>query len=205
MSQDMSSKMFIIVASVILITMAVAIVLSILTQLPGYEDNHPPPPSPPPSKPYTLRVEVWVDKGCGATYFLGEDIVIYFRANKDAMLSLVDDYQWGKRVLFNGMVRKGKIYTYRDNIMLPSSYRRFSLYALEEKGRRAYDECMITIASKPPSCHPSYPDFCIPPPPPDLDCKDIPREKWNFRVRWDVPDPDPHHFDRDMDGIGCET
>jgi len=34
-------------------------------------------------------------------------------------------------------------------------------------------------------CHPSYPDFCIPPPPPDLDCKDIPYR--NFRVRWDVP------------------
>jgi len=25
----------------------------------------------------------------------------------------------------------------------------------------------------------------------------------NFRVRWDVPDPDPHHFDGDKDGIGC--
>ncbi|HZR94064.1 MAG TPA: thermonuclease family protein, partial [Gaiellaceae bacterium] len=29
-------------------------------------------------------------------------------------------------------------------------------------------------------CDPSYPDFCIPPPPPDLDCKDIAQK--NFRV-----------------------
>jgi hypothetical protein len=60
--------------------------------------------------------------------------------------------------------------------------------------------------SPPPStgnCAPSYPDVCIPPPPPDLDCKDIPYR--NFRVIYTVPDPDPHHFDGDHDGIGCES
>jgi len=50
----------------------------------------------------------------------------------------------------------------------------------------------------PARCHPSYPDVCIPPPPPDLDCRDIPYRR--FRV---LP-PDPHRFDRDGDGIGCE-
>ncbi len=49
-----------------------------------------------------------------------------------------------------------------------------------------------------PNCDPSYPDVCIPPPPPDLDCKDIPYRR--FRV---LP-PDPHRFDGDHDGIGCE-
>ena len=49
------------------------------------------------------------------------------------------------------------------------------------------------------NCDPSYPDVCIPPPPPDLDCGDIPHR--NFRV---LP-PDPHRFDTDRDGIGCET
>ncbi len=48
-------------------------------------------------------------------------------------------------------------------------------------------------------CDPSYPTVCIPPPPPDLDCKDIPYR--NFQV---LP-PDPHRFDGDHDGIGCET
>jgi micrococcal nuclease len=47
-------------------------------------------------------------------------------------------------------------------------------------------------------CDPSYPDVCIPPPPPDLDCSDIPYRR--FRV---LP-PDPHGFDRNGDGIGCE-
>ncbi len=48
------------------------------------------------------------------------------------------------------------------------------------------------------TCHPSYPTVCIPPPPPDLDCPDIPYT--NFRVVGD----DPHRFDGDNDGIGCE-
>jgi Divergent InlB B-repeat domain len=52
-------------------------------------------------------------------------------------------------------------------------------------------------------CAASYPTVCIPPPPPDLDCGDISYR--NFTVLWNVPDPDPHHFDGDHDGIGCET
>ncbi len=49
------------------------------------------------------------------------------------------------------------------------------------------------------NCDPSYPDFCIPSPPPDLDCKDIQQK------RFTVLEPDPHRFDGDKDGIGCES
>ncbi len=52
-------------------------------------------------------------------------------------------------------------------------------------------------------CAASYPDCCIPPPPPDLNCADVAPHK-NFTVLWNVPDPDPHHFDANKDGIGCE-
>jgi hypothetical protein len=48
------------------------------------------------------------------------------------------------------------------------------------------------------ACDPAYPDFCLPAGPPDLNCSDIPMV--NFRVKW----PDPHGFDADHDGIGCE-
>ncbi|MDX1596516.1 MAG: hypothetical protein R3327_06195 [Nitrosopumilaceae archaeon] len=47
-------------------------------------------------------------------------------------------------------------------------------------------------------CDMSYPDVCIPSPPPDLDCTDISYR--NFKVL----SPDPHRFDGDKDGIGCE-
>jgi micrococcal nuclease len=49
------------------------------------------------------------------------------------------------------------------------------------------------------SCDSSYPGVCIPPAPPDLDCGDVGHR--NFRV---LP-PDPHRFDGNHDGIGCET
>ena len=47
----------------------------------------------------------------------------------------------------------------------------------------------------------SYPDrdICIPLYPPDLNCPDIPYK--NFKVTGS----DPHGFDRDNDGIGCES
>jgi len=48
------------------------------------------------------------------------------------------------------------------------------------------------------NCDPSYPDFCISPPPPDLDCGDITQKSFT------VLPPDPHRFDGDKDGIGCE-
>ncbi len=48
------------------------------------------------------------------------------------------------------------------------------------------------------NCDSSYPDVCIPPWPPDLNCADV--RYVNFRV---LPD-DPHGFDGDNDGIGCE-
>ena len=50
-------------------------------------------------------------------------------------------------------------------------------------------------------CDPAYPDedVCIPPPPPDLDCGDIDYQDFT------VEEPDPHRFDGDDDGIGCES
>lgn len=47
-------------------------------------------------------------------------------------------------------------------------------------------------------CDPSYPTVCIPPPPPDLDCRDVPYRDFPVRA------PDPHHFDGEGDGRGCE-
>jgi micrococcal nuclease len=48
-------------------------------------------------------------------------------------------------------------------------------------------------------CDPSYPDVCIPPYPPDLNCGDISDK--GFKVQGS----DPHGFDGDADGVGCES
>ena len=48
-------------------------------------------------------------------------------------------------------------------------------------------------------CDPAYPDVCIPSPPPDLNCPDV--DEQDFAVKGD----DPHGFDADGDGVGCES
>ncbi len=48
------------------------------------------------------------------------------------------------------------------------------------------------------ACDPAYPDSCIPPAPPDLDCADIPDRDFAVLA------PDPHNFDGGGDGRGCE-
>ena len=71
---------------------------------------------------------------------------------------------------------------------------------LEEcQHHKSYESKQPTSTGEKQDCNPSYPDFCIPPPPPDLDCKDIPQK------RFTVLQPDPHRFDGDKDGIGCES
>jgi micrococcal nuclease len=56
-----------------------------------------------------------------------------------------------------------------------------------------------TTEKKQGNCDPSYPDVCIPPPPPDLDCSDISQK--DFKVNGS----DPHRFDNNNDGTGCES
>lgn len=50
------------------------------------------------------------------------------------------------------------------------------------------------------TCHPAYPDDCIPSPPPDLDCAQMKR-----KVRVDHSHGDPHRLDANKDGWGCES
>ena len=50
-----------------------------------------------------------------------------------------------------------------------------------------------------PHCDPAYLGVCIPSPPPDLSCEDV-----EFRGFVALP-PDPHGFDRNQNGIGCES
>ena len=53
----------------------------------------------------------------------------------------------------------------------------------------------------PPSggCDPSYPTLCIPPGSADIDCPEI------GATDFPVYQPDPHGFDGDGDGVGCES
>ena len=56
----------------------------------------------------------------------------------------------------------------------------------------------VGIAATTSQCEAAYPDICIPLGSPDIDCGQISDR------RFTVLPPDPHNFDSDMDGIGCE-
>ena len=80
-------------------------------------------------------------------------------------------------------------------------------YHPREPAYIAADSATATISCPAPApappgaggCDPAYPGVCIPPGPPDLDCGQITER--HFQV---LP-PDPHRFDGDGDGIGCES
>ena len=58
--------------------------------------------------------------------------------------------------------------------------------------------CTASTQSPRSQCEASYPNICIPIGSPDLDCGEVPYS--NIRVVGD----DPHGFDGDGDGVGCE-
>lgn len=77
--------------------------------------------------------------------------------------------------------------------------------AARESGAGLWGPTLTPTSTPPPApppagnCDSSYPTVCIPPYPPDLDCGDI-----TYR-RFQVLAPDPHGFDGDHDGVGCEN
>ena len=113
-----------------------------------------------------------------------------------AYVWIVNGPDLGYQELARGYAR---VYIYDRPFKRLAAYQR-----AEEIGRDRTDSiwrACSTAPAPPPAknCDPSYPTVCIPPPPPDLDCADIPYK--DFKV---LP-PDPHHFDGDHDGIGCES
>jgi endonuclease YncB( thermonuclease family) len=128
-----------------------------------------------------------------------------------AYVALPNGMDLGRQLIALGFAR---VYVYRRPFQRLSSYR-----AAENTARTGLRGLWTSCTSQPPpppppgppppapppggNCHASYPAVCIPPPPPDLDCGQISAR--NFQVRHDVPDPDPHRFDGERDGVGCET
>jgi micrococcal nuclease len=114
-------------------------------------------------------------------------------------------YAWirGQRDLGYQLLQRGlaRVYVYDRPFGRLPAYR-----AAEAAGHRASPSIWRSCAAPAPApapvaggrCDPSYPGVCIPPPPPDLDCKHVPHNGFT------VVGADPHRFDGDGDGVGCE-
>src|SRR5215216_4272042 len=89
----------------------------------------------------------------------------------------------GFRLLAGG---HGRVYVYDRPFERLPAYRR-----AEQQGRPHRPACEAAPKPRAAVCDPSYPDVCIAPAPPDLDCAEVPYRR--FRV---LP-PDQHGFDGD--------
>jgi endonuclease YncB( thermonuclease family) len=108
-----------------------------------------------------------------------------------AYVWLPGGHDLGLQLLKNGVAR---VYVYDRPFVRLAVYNRAER-AAKKSPNSLWRRCAARHTGR---CDPSYPDVCIPPPPPDLDCSDIPYR--NFRV----VGRDPHHFDGNHNGIGCE-
>jgi micrococcal nuclease len=119
-------------------------------------------------------------------------------------------YVWlpDSRMVNEVLVAEGyaQVTTYPPDVRYTDRFRDAQRQA-REANKGLWGKCTAPTPTQPPGntggpstrCDPAYPTVCIPPFPPDLDCGEIP-----YR-RFKVLPPDPHGFDRDRDGTGCES
>jgi micrococcal nuclease len=131
----------------------------------------------------------------------GERVRLEFDEELEDRFGRTLAYVWSNDKLFNRvLVARG----FATVTIFPPNDRYETRLERAERNARQHDrglwgECKAGGGGEEPGCDPAYPTVCIPPPPPDLDCADV--SYTNFEVK----SPDPHGFDGDDDGIGCET
>ncbi len=157
--------------------------------------------APEPGQPFAVEAAAFVRTRLpvGRTVWLESDVQSHDRyARRLAYVwttrPLRGDPLEVRRAMLNAMLL---LEGYAVLLTVPPNVRYVDLFRTFQQEARAAGRGVWAPAAR-TECDPAYPDVCIPPPPPDLDCPDIPYRR--FRV---LP-PDPHRFDGDHDGIGCE-
>ncbi len=91
-----------------------------------------------------FAVHVWVNKGCGAEYTVGEPITVFFSSNRNATVELIEFTSSGASYLFIGDVIENEIYTWVGNVgTTPGEV----LYLLRAWNNTNYceDSCLIYV------------------------------------------------------------
>ncbi len=89
-------------------------------------------------------VHVWVNKGCGAEYTVGESITVFFSSNRNATVELIAFTSSGASYLFVGNIIENEIYTWMGNVgTTPGEV----LYVLRGWNNTDYceDSCLIYV------------------------------------------------------------
>ncbi len=130
-----------------------------------------------------LLRNVWVERDDGALVLVGLELVRQGLAQLDT---------FPPDVKYVDLIRESQAAARRAEV---------GMWAPGESGPVASPTPLRLVGPGPPGragCDESYPDVCIPPSPPDLDCGQITERAFTVRG------PDPHGFDSDGDGLGCE-
>jgi len=73
-----------------------------------------------------FKIDVKVDKGCGKSYTVGENITIYFKSNKDCYLTLFESSPGGRiRLLLPNRYRKDNFFKANREYAIPSASDKF--------------------------------------------------------------------------------
>lgn len=132
----------------------------------------------------------------GKTVMLKKDISETDRFGRLLRYVYVDDVMVNAQLVAEGYAR---VSTFPPDVKYAEDFVALERDARENRvGLWADSLAAPATAGAQGSCDPSYPDTCIPSPPPDLDCGEI------IHRRFSVLPPDPHRFDGDKDGVGCE-
>jgi micrococcal nuclease len=152
---------------------------------------------------------VWLDFGSGEVYLVNEALV---RAGYAAFSTFPPDVKYVEEMREAGRFAREYGYGLWSGCITDDEGDTNELSGNQgidagaeteaDPGRVAPDlppeQVVITDPAAAFGCEPSYPDVCIPPSPPDLDCGDVAYGSFT------VYQPDPHRFDGDYDGAGCE-
>jgi micrococcal nuclease len=152
---------------------------------------------------------VWLDFGGGEVYLVNEALV---RAGYAAFSTFPPDVKYVEEMREAGQFAREQGYGLWSGCITDDEGDTNELSGIQgvETGLVRESDPIETAPEPPPEqvviadpasafgCEPSYPDVCIPPSPPDLDCGDVAYGGFT------VYPPDPHRFDGDYDGVGCE-
>lgn len=83
-----------------------------------------------------FRIKVWIDKGCGKSYTVGENITIYFKSNKDCYLTLFEFSPGGRiRLLLPNRYRKDNFFKANREYAIPSASDNFRFEVTRPLGK----------------------------------------------------------------------
>jgi hypothetical protein len=95
-----------------------------------------------------LQLELWTDKGCGSTYKEGEQIILYYRANRDCLIGIAEGTpDGGGTFLERKQVVGGQTYSY-SKILKGAGTHEFVIVA-EDKSA----QCNVYVEGAPSIFH----------------------------------------------------